>query len=349
MKTNKRRMPAEWEHQSCVQLTWPHKDTDWADMLPEITAVYEEMAREISKREELLIVAPKSVLPHLSPLTPHLLPLETNDTWARDHGFITVTEEGRWNKEDVCHQTSDIILLDFCFNGWGEKFEATLDNQINRHLYEQGMVKGTYEDHLDFVLEGGSIESDGRGTIFTTECCLMAPHRNQPLTKQKIEERLKLWLGAERIIWLQHGSLIGDDTDGHIDTLVRVCPHDTLLYTGGDDDHPDLALMEEELQALRTMEGKPYRLLKLPLPRPIYDTTAISHQPSAINRLPATYANYLVINGAVLVPTYAQPDLDAEAQRIVGEAFPDREIVGIDCRAVIRQHGSLHCCTMQYY
>ena len=260
-----------------------------------------------------------------------------------------MTEEGRWNKEDVCHQTSDIILLDFCFNGWGEKFEATLDNQINRHLYEEGLVKGTYEDHLDFVLEGGSIESDGKGTIFTTECCLMAPHRNQPLTKQQIEERLKEWLGAERIVWLQHGSLIGDDTDGHIDTLVRVCPHDTLLYTGGDADHPDLALMEEELQALRTMEGKPYRLLKLPLPRPIYDTTAISHQPSAINRLPATYANYLVINGAVLVPTYAQPDLDTEALRIIGEAFPDREIVGIDCRAVIRQHGSLHCCTMQYY
>ena len=184
-------MPAEWEHQSCVQLTWPHKDTDWADMLPEITAVYEEMAREISQREGLLIVAPKSVLPHLSPLTSHLLPLDTNDTWARDHGFITVTEEGRWNKEDVCHQTSDIILLDFCFNGWGEKFEATLDNQINRHLYEEGLVKGTYEDHLDFVLEGGSIESDGRGTIFTTECCLMAPHRNQPLTQAQIEDRLK--------------------------------------------------------------------------------------------------------------------------------------------------------------
>ncbi len=321
-------MPAEWEPQSAVQLTWPHAHTDWAPILPEITAVYEEMAREISKREGLLIVAPKSVLPHLSHLTPHLLPLDTNDTWARDHGFITVEENGR------------SLLLDFCFNGWGEKFEATLDNQINRHLFEQGFVKGTYEDHLDFVLEGGSIESDGKGTIFTTECCLMAPHRNQPLTKQEIEERLKQWLGAERIVWLQHGSLIGDDTDGHIDTLVRICPNDTLLYIGGDDDHPDLYEMEQELQTLRTLKGQPYRLLKLPLPRPIYDEG---------ERLPATYANYLVINGAVLVPTYAQPDLDAEALRIIGEAFPDREIVGIDCRAVIRQHGSLHCCTMQYY
>ena len=210
-------------------------------------------------------------------------------------------------------------------------------------------MKGIYEDHLDFVLEGGSIESDGKGTVFTTACCLLAPHRNQPLTAQQIEDRLKEYLGAERIVWLHHGSLIGDDTDGHIDTLVRICPNDTLLYTGGDEDHPDLYEMERELQALRTMEGKPYRLLKLPLPRPIYDTTAISHQPSAINRLPATYANYLVINGAVLVPTYAQPDLDQEAMHIIQQAFPDREIVGIDCRAVIKQHGSLHCCTMQYY
>ena len=311
-------MLAEWEPQSMVQLTWPHEGTDWAPILDEITAVYEEMASEIRKREPLLIV---DTMPH-------------NDTWARDHGFITV------EKTSFDPKSKALVLLDFCFNGWGEKFEATLDNQINKHLYEQGLVKGTYEDHLDFVLEGGSIESDGKGTVFTTECCLMAPHRNQPLTKEEIEERLKEWLGAERIVWLQHGSLIGDDTDGHIDTLVRICPNDTLLYTGGDDDHPDLAEMERELQKLRTLDGKPYRLLKLPLPRPIYDDG---------DRLPATYANYLVINGAVLVPTYNQPDLDAEALRIIGKAFPDREMVGIDCRAVIKQHGSLHCCTMQYY
>jgi len=325
MNEKKRRMLAEWEPQSAVQLTWPHAQTDWAPMLAEITAVYEEMAREISKRERLIIV---DDIPH-------------NDTWARDHGFISVEGargEGRG---------AGVILLDFKFNGWGEKFEAALDNAINRQLYERGLVEGTYESHLDFVLEGGSIESDGKGTIFTTECCLMAPHRNQPLSKEEIDERLRLWLGAERIVWLQHGSLIGDDTDGHIDTLVRICPNDTLLYTGGDNDHPDLALMEQELQALRTLDGRPYRLLKLPLPRPIYDRGEGLEVRG--ERLPATYANYLVINGAVLVPTYDQPDLDAEAMRTVGEAYPEREIVGIDCRAVIRQHGSLHCCTMQYY
>lgn len=311
-------MPAEWEPQSMVQLTWPNKDTDWAPILPEITAVYEEMAHEIRKREPLLIVDK----------------IAYNDTWARDHGFITV--------EDTVggHTSKELVLLDFKFNGWGEKFEAALDNQINKHLYEQGLVKGRYEDHLDFVLEGGSIESDGKGTVFTTTGCLMAPHRNQPLTKPEIEERLKKWLGAERIVWLNHGSLIGDDTDGHIDTIVRICPNDTLLYTGGDEAHPDLALMEKELEGLRTLQGEPYRLLKLPLPRPICDNG---------ERLPATYANYLVVNGAVLVPTYRQPNLDNEALSMIGKAFPDREIVGIDCCAVIKQHGSLHCCTMQYY
>ena len=326
---NGRKMLAEWEPQSCVQLTWPHTDTDWAPMLADITAVYEKMAHEISKREALIIVAPKTLTPDLSPLTPHLLPFTSNDTWARDHGFITV-EESDGTK----------VLLDFQFNGWGQKFAAELDNQINRHLYEQELVEGRYESHLDFVLEGGSIESDGRGTVFTTRCCLMAPHRNQPLTQQQIDDRLKQYLGAERVVWLEHGSLIGDDTDGHIDTLVRICPDDTILYTGGDEDHPDLDAMERELQTLRTLDGQPYRLLKLPLPRPIYDDG---------DRLPATYANYLVVNGAVLVPTYNQPDLDAEAMRVVGQAYPDREIVGIDCRPVIRQHGSLHCCTMQYY
>ena len=162
-------MLAEWEPQSAVQLTWPHKDTDWAPILPEITAVYEEMKREIESRETVIVV---DDIPH-------------NDTWARDHGFITVEENGQ------------LILLDFKFNGWGEKFAAELDNDINRQLYEQQLVKGIYESHLDFVLEGGSIESDGKGTIFTTTCCLMAPHRNQPLTQQEIEQQLKEWLGAE--------------------------------------------------------------------------------------------------------------------------------------------------------
>ncbi len=326
-------MPAEWEKQRAVQLTWPHKDTDWASLLDEITTVYEEMAREISKREELIVVGPEDMVQPV--VNCQYVKCPSNDTWARDHGFITVV----WEKEE-----QEKILLDFCFNGWGEKFTADLDNAINRQLHERGIVEGQYEPHLDFVLEGGSIESDGQGTIFTTSCCLLAPHRNQPLTQQQIEDRLKTYLGADRVVWLHHGSLIGDDTDGHIDTLVRICPNDTILYVGCDDEqdeqYAELHLMEKELQELRTTDGRPYRLLKLPMPCPIYDGN---------DRLPATYANYLVVNGAVLYPTYAQPDLDRQARDIIQQAYPDLEMVGIDCRPVIRQHGSLHCCTMQYY
>ena len=324
---NRWRIPAEWEPQEGVQLTWPHAATDWAPMLEEVIAVYREMAREIAKRERLLVVAPQNAAYDCLRII-----CDTNDTWARDHGFISLVD-------DQGHRR----LLDYQFNGWGQKFEAALDNAINRRLYDAGELEGEYVDCLDFVLEGGSIESDGKGTIFTTSGCLLAPHRNQPLTKSEIEARLLHDLGAERVLWIDHGGLTGDDTDGHIDTLVRICPDDTLLYIGCDDpedeQYEELKLMEEQLMTFRTLEGRPYRLLKLPMPRPVYDEG---------ERLPATHANFLVINGAVLCPTYGQSDIDAEALRIIGEAFPDREIIGIDCRPVIRQHGSLHCCTMQF-
>ena len=314
--TRKWRLPAEWERQSMVQLTWPHAKTDWAYMLSEITQTYEEMAAAIRKYEDLLVVGEPN-----------------NDTWARDHGFITLVDD-----------EGGARLLDFCFNGWGEKFEADLDNAINRRIYDEGKVKGEYVDCLDFVLEGGSIESDGEGTIFTTSGCLLAPHRNQPMTQAEIEARLKHDLCAERVLWIDYGNLTGDDTDGHIDTLVRIAPDYTLLYIGCDDEtdeqYEDLKKMEDQLKTFRTLSGEPYKLVKLPMPRAIYDEDGL--------RLPATYANFLVINGAVLVPTYNQPDLDAEAMRLIGDAFPGRDVVGIDCRSIIKQHGSLHCCTMQY-
>ena len=313
--TRKWRLPAEWEPQWGVQLTWPHARTDWAPMLDEITATYEEMAREIRKREELLIVGEPS-----------------NDTWARDHGFITLVDDEGHTR-----------LLDFKFNGWGEKFAAELDNAINRRIYDEGKVKGEYVDCLDFVLEGGSIESDGKGTIFTTTGCLLAPHRNQPMTKAQIEERLKQELHAERILWIDHGNLVGDDTDGHIDTLVRICPDDTLLYMGAgepyDEQYEELRLMEEQLKTFRTLDGKPYRLMRLPMPRAIIFEG---------ERLPATYANFLILNQQVLYPTYNQPVNDKRTKEILQTAFPNKEIIGIDCRALIKQHGSLHCVTMQY-
>ena len=321
------RLPAEWEPQWGVQLTWPHIDTDWAPILNDIIETYHQMAREIAKRERLIVVAPQDAARDMLRFV-----CPTDDTWARDHGFITLTDDEGHHR-----------LLDYCFNGWGEKFPADNDNAINRRMYEAGIVEGEYTDCLDFVLEGGSIESDGKGTIFTTTGCLTAPHRNQPQTKEYIEARLKHDLCAERIVWIDHGQLIGDDTDGHIDTLVRICPDDTLVYVGCDDpddkQYEELKLMEEQLKTLTTLEGQPYRLLKLPMPHPIYDRD---------ERLPATYANFLILNGAVLCPTYGQPDLDNEAIRIISKAFPDRKMVPIDSQVIIKQHGSIHCCTMQF-
>ena len=348
--------PAEWNRQWAVQLTWPHAETDWKPYLEEITHTYLEMARAIAARELLIVVAQdaEAVSARLasegidmSRVIVHACP--TNDTWARDHGFLVLAEEPA--SGDACSAKQ---FLDFKFNGWGEKFEADKDNAINRSLFAtisdrypcgSGMSKPTvgYQSHLDFVLEGGSIESDGKGTVLTTSCCLLAPHRNQPLTRSQIEEQLKARLQAKRILWIDHGHLTGDDTDGHIDTLVRMAPDDTLLYMGCDDPRDeqfdDLKAMEAQLKTLLTADGKPFRLLKLPSPSPVYDEG---------ERLPATYANFLVINGAVLVPTYAQPGTDREALRVIQQAFPDREMIPIDSRTIIRQHGSIHCCTMQF-
>lgn len=332
-------LPPEWAEHSAILLTWPHAGTDWREYLEDICNVYVEMADAITRHERLIIATPepdkvmgqlKSKLTEcqLSKVTLHRCP--TNDTWARDHGFITLTGNGQPR------------LLDFRFNGWGDKFPSELDNAINRSLYGKGIVKGEYVDMNDFVLEGGSIESDGKGTVFTTSQCLLAPHRNQPLTRQEIEQRLKNSLMAERIMWIDHGHLEGDDTDGHIDTLVRTAPNDTLLYVSctdkSDSHYSELLLMEKELEAMRTIDGHPYRLLGLPMPSPMFDGD---------DRLPATYANFLVINGAVIYPTYGQPDNDKLAASVIGEAFPGRELIGIDSRTVVRQHGSLHCCTMQ--
>lgn len=332
-------LPAEWHDQQMVQLTWPHEGTDWHYMLDEVEACYVELAKAISQRERLLIVAPDvnkvtSALKKNGVSTANitLFECETNDTWARDHGFITLLGN------NVPH------YVDFCFNGWGRKFEASFDNAINGKLYDAGVVKGEYEDCTSFVLEGGSIESDGKGTILTTSQCLLAPHRNQPMEKAEIERCLLNMLHAERILWLDYGNLIGDDTDGHVDTVARLAPSDTIVYmqcTDKDDEqYADLQAMEKQIAELRTTTGEPYRMLALPSPTAIYDEDG--------ERLPATYANFLVMNGAVLYPTYAQPDNDSRAAEVLAIAFPGREIVGIDCRALIRQHGSLHCVTMQF-
>ena len=350
-------LPAEWEPQSAIMLTWPHADTDWKQYLRQITNTYLELSEIITRFEHLLVVTPivesthKMLSERLSPEQMKrvlLFEIDSNDTWARDHGPITLISRNKQNSFIV-----PIHLLDFKFNGWGEKFAWQKDNAINLQLYYQGAFDAALENHTGFVLEGGSIESDGKGTIFTTSQCLLAPHRNQPFTKDDIDRQLKNFFHARQVEWLDHGNLIGDDTDGHIDTIVRVAPHDTLLYVGCDDpedeQYEDFHALEKQLQKLFTFEGYPYRLLKLPMPDAIYDEgdRLTTDKNSQGDRLPATYANFLILNGAVIYPTYNQPEKDEEAKRQIQLAFPDREIIGVDSLTIIRQHGSIHCLTMQ--
>ncbi len=341
VRTFRRTMPAEWFMQSGVQLTWPHTGTDWNDCLEEVTECYLRMAYEIATRETLLVVTPdvektRTLIENRLPrkAADHIIYAEcsTDDTWARDHAFISVLAPKQPE------------LLDFRFNGWGGKFDATQDNAINRRLYENNLVNGKYIDRSDFVLEGGSIESDGNGTLMTTAQCLLNPNRNPTLNKEEITTKLKEALGVERILWLEHGALEGDDTDAHIDTLARFCPQNIIAYTvcndKTDSHYEELKNMEEELRAFRTAEGQPYKLVPLPLPKAIHDEDGL--------RLPATYANFLIMNSAVLYPTYGQPEQDSEAHVALKSVFEKTDLIGIDCRTLIRQHGSLHCATMQY-
>lgn len=337
--TATRRLPAEWEPQSAVQLTFPHADTDWADVLDEVLPCFVEIAETISRYQPVLVVcrdaaATRVLLKNARPENLLLAECDSNDTWARDHGGITVL--------DSSSGTEQPLVLDFVFNGWGLKFPADRDNLITRRLHEQGVFSAPIA-HGGMVLEGGGIESDGQGTLLTTAECLLSPNRNPHLSREQIEAHLKTVFGLDRVLWLHHGYLAGDDTDSHIDTLARLCSPDTIAYVRctdpTDEHHEALQKMEAELQNFRTSSDQPYRLVPLPWPDACFDSEG--------HRLPATYANFLIINGAVLVPTYAVPQ-DATALGIFKTIFPDRDIIGIDCRPLILQHGSLHCVTMQY-
>lgn len=330
-------LPAEWAPQSAVMLTWPRADGDFADCFDAAEDNFVRLAAAISRYENLIIGYGFDAAKLRERLVAAGCPAErlriqrvaANDVWARDHGPITVFRNGK------------PIHLDFVFNGWGGKFEAGLDNEITHRLGEQG-VWDTLVESFDFVLEGGAIESDGEGTLLTTERCLLAPTRNPEFDQAHIELKLKAWFGLKRVLWLKHGDLVGDDTDGHIDTVARFCDARTIAYQACDDHadvhYADLKAMEAELQALRTLDDQPYQLVPLPLPPAIHDETG--------RRLPAGYPNFLILNGAVLVPTYGVAT-DAEALQRLRPCFPGREVIGIDCRALIHQYGSLHCVTMQ--
>lgn len=330
-------LPPEWHPQAAVLLTWPRPDGDFSADYAAVDRNFMALACAIAPHTPLIVVAPphdqqlRTRLLHagIPPQRLRMLAAEADDVWARDHGPITVIDNGR------------CIHRDFRFNGWGGKYPAARDDRIPLAMELAGLLPGE-RTPVDFVLEGGGIDSDGRGTILTTTSCLLAATRNGPVTRDDVELRLRDSLGATRILWLQHGTLAGDDTDGHIDTLARFCDPSTIAYQACDDaddvHFAPLAAMRQELEQFRDPDGKPYRLVPLPLPAAVHDDDG--------RRLPAGYANFLITNRAVLVPTYDDA-ADAEALARLTEVFPRHKVVGVDCRSLIRQYGSLHCVTMQ--
>jgi len=324
-----------------VLLNWPHPDSDWSTRLTQVEAVYCELATQISRFEALIIICRDAhhilhVRQQLAAcgaaterINYHAIP--TNDTWIRDYGPLSL----------VGHQQA--CLLDCTFNGWGGKFAAELDNRVSRQLHQHGAFPQWSLKTIDFILEGGSIDSDGKGTIMSTTACLLNPNRNPRYKPQEIEQLLQMQFGAKRILWLTQGHIIGDDTDGHIDMLARFCDERTIAYAScdnADDPHfASLQAMERQLRMLRTLTNQAYHLVPLPLPTPLFDPQG--------QRLAASYANFLIINQAVLVPLYEDPAADALALRCLSACFPGREIIGIPCHALILEHGSLHCATMQ--
>lgn len=331
-----RRLPAEWEPQSAVQLTFPHKNSDWEPLMDRVVPCFVEIAEAISRFQKVLVVChdaaeAKAYLSNIPEERLILVEVPSNDTWARDHGAITIEED------------DELTILDFIFNGWGLKFASDKDNLINYQLFEKEIFKTNALFKVGMVLEGGGIESDGKGVIMTTTSCQLSPNRNPHLNADDIEENFKELFGAEKVLWLENGYLAGDDTDSHIDTLARFCDEKTIAYVKcadtSDEHYEALAAMEKELQAFTDLNGEPYTLVALPMADACYDDEG--------DRIPATYANFTIINGAVLVPIYGVAQ-DEEALGILRGAFPDREVIGINCFPLILQHGSLHCVTMQY-
>jgi agmatine/peptidylarginine deiminase len=331
------RLPAEWEPQAAVLIAWPHADTDWAERLDQVETTYVALAAAVTRFQPLIIVVADAALrEHVTAKLQgtdanlariRFIQLPYDDTWLRDSGPITLRNSNRFQ------------LTDFRFTGWGGKFGAEQDDALIAGLVEAGVFGSAAHKRVDWALEGGGIESDGAGTILTTWRCLTQRHPEQ--SREDMSAILRDSLHAKRVLWLDYGYLEGDDTDAHIDTLARFAPGDRIVYQAcsdaGDAHHDELQRMGEELAVLRTADGKPYTLYPLPWAQPIIDEG---------RRLAASYANYLIVNGAVLVPAYGDA-MDNEAARIIGEAHPGRVVVQVPCRPLIWQNGSLHCITMQ--
>jgi len=333
------RLPAEWEPQDAILLAWPHKNTPWDWQLDDMVQLYEALVSVICDYADVVIALPEAAIPEVRerlgamevPLEYiYFYPVDSNDTWVRDFGPITVQTD------------AGMKVLNFEFNAWGQKYPFDLDNQVSAKMQVLNAFPAADFESVNFVLEGGSIETDGRGTLLTTTSCLLNKNRNPDLSKEQIEQQLKVALGVRKINWLSSGYLAGDDTDGHVDVLARICPNNTIVYTACDDEndehYSELKSMEQELMAMTNADRQSYRLLPLPWPGAKYSDND--------QRLPATYANFLVVNEAVLVPIYDSLS-DEDALDVVSQAFPNYEIFGIPCLSLIERGGSLHCITMQ--
>lgn len=325
-----RRLPAEFEEQSFIQVVFPHEKSDWIDYLEDAEKNFIDIIKAIAAYQKCLVVCHdlsyvRSKFDTLFNLS--FVEVETNDTWARDSSAITVYEDEK------------PLLLDFIFTGWGGKFAADLDNQMSRKLssFYAAPLKS-----IDFILEGGAIESNGKGTLLTTSECLFNPNRNAALCEEEHIALLKEQFGVTNILCLENGYLSGDDTDSHIDTLARFADEKTIVYLKCEDKNDEhyeaLQKMEDELKCFRDQDGEAFGLVPLPFTKAIYDED---------ERLPATYANFLILNEAVLLPVY-NDESDQKAIDTLAKVFKTRKIVPVDCRTLIRQHGSLHCVTMQF-
>jgi agmatine/peptidylarginine deiminase len=332
------RLPAEWEPQAAVLIAWPHAGTDWAERLAAVETTYVALAAAVTRFQSLIIVVADATLQarveaqllgaHVDLARVRFVELPYDDTWLRDSGPITLKGGN-----------TSFQLTDFRFTGWGGKFGAEQDDALIAGLVHAGVFGHAAHKRIDWALEGGGIESDGAGSVLTTWRCLVQRHPEQ--SREEMSAILRDSLHAARVLWLDYGYLEGDDTDAHIDTLARFAPGERIVFQACDDasdpHHDELQRMGAELAALRTVDGRPYELYPLPWAKPILDEG---------RRLAASYANYLIVNDAVLVPAYGDP-ADDEAARIIGIAHPGREIVQVPCRPLIWQNGSLHCITMQ--
>jgi agmatine deiminase len=334
-------MPAEWEPHRGTWLSWPHKQASWPGKFGPIPAIFARMVRHLAEHEEVHInVADQSmenaVRRTLSELNSaganvHFHYNPTNDAWCRDHGPIFIQRDGGRRREEA--------IVDWDYNAWGGKYPPfDLDDVIPTRI---GREYGIPVFSPGMVLEGGSIDVNGRGTLLTTEACLLNPNRNPGLDQDQIESALRDYLGVSHVLWLGDG-IAGDDTDGHVDDLTRFVDSSTVVTVveedPADENYEPLQDNLERLQRMTDEAGRPLRVVQLPMPRALY------HEGQ---RLPASYANFYIANGVVLLPAY-DPERDGEARGTLQSLFPEREVVPIDCTDLVWGLGAFHCVSQQW-